>query len=157
MSWDKAIPWVLTAASAIVLTMIALFLVDNINWFRDTALADPAGSDLVFRMHVHHLHLATVKRAVGLFSGFSMVFLGLGVAFRQMTSQSTVGAQAPSVAVTVASASPGIVAMVLGLMLLMTTIVSKDEFPMYRSTPRESPGGEYTVPSMPDGFLDGRS
>lgn len=155
-SWHNAVPWLLTLTSAIVLGMIAYFLVENINWFRNTAFSGSASEDLVFRMHVHHLHLATLKRAVGLFSGFSMVFLGLGVAFRQVEYQTKIRAETPNLAITLVSASPGVIAMVLGLTLLITAIISKDQFPIYRSTPQGLPTGTYNRPDSPAGFLEAR-
>ena len=156
MQWSTLIPWFLTVGSAAVLYMIAYFLVDNIQWFRALALSDPAADNLEFRMHVHHLHFAMIKRAIGLFSGFSLVFLGLGAAFYHSRARSSISAQVPnSVAVEVVSASPGVLAMVLGVVLLVTTIVSKDRFPVYlESPPTSMQGGGFNIPDMPAGFVE---
>jgi len=129
--WEDAAPWFLTIASTITLACIAWFLVENILWFREHALIQ---SDLVrptYRLHVHHLHLAMIKRSVGLFSGFALLFLGTGVVFYTMRTTYGVHVNTGSLSAAVASASPGILAMALGVVLLLGTIASKDEFPPY--------------------------
>ena len=132
MSWDTFRPWFLTAASTIVLISIAYFLYDNVMWFRATTFNEESTSHaLVFRLHVHHLHIAMVKRSIGLLAGFSLVFLGLAVAFHHVQSMSGARLQTPALAVEAVSASPGILAVVLGVVLLGFTIGSKDSFPPY--------------------------
>ena len=122
----------LAIASISVLIMIAWFLFDSILWFRTETSDLFTDDNLIFQMNVHHLHVSMVKRSIGLLSGFSLTFLGLGVSFYHARSQSrySVGV-ANSFSVEAVSASPGILAIVLGVVLLATTIASKDEFVPY--------------------------
>ncbi|HEV7485239.1 MAG TPA: hypothetical protein VGQ65_06115 [Thermoanaerobaculia bacterium] len=129
--WEDAAPWFLTLASTIILFSIAWFLVENIFWFRAHALTPADLARPTYRLHIYHLHLSMIKRSVGLFSGFALLFLGTGVVF--YTLRTTYGLQlsAKPLSSTVASASPGILAMALGVVLLLGTIASKDDFPLY--------------------------
>ena len=142
--WKWFTPWFTMIASTVVLGAIAYFLYDNTYWFRETALRSFPADKVVSRMHILHLHAAMVKRSVGLFSGFSLVFLGLGVVFYHVRSRSSLGVQTPTIGVEVVSASPGVIAIVLGVVLLMTTIASKDSFPPYLGELRDAPGATPT-------------
>lgn len=150
--WEDAIPWFLTAASTMTLICIAWFLVENILWFRESSFSGSADSAYInYRLHVYHLHLAMIKRSVGLFSGFALLFLGTGVVFYTLKTQSHVNLGSEKLSAGIVSASPGIIAMTLGVLLLLGTIASKDEFPPYvgeqarDSTPRMT-----VVPFTPD-------
>ena len=137
--WGKRVPWYLTVASAVTLIAIAAFLVSNIVWFRTKATTDVPVDAMVFRIHIYHMHLAMIKRSVGLFSGFALLFLGMSVALYHLRSRSryriggTIGPQ--SFAAEAVSASPGVLAIVLGVVLLLGTIMSKDKFAPYYGEP----------------------
>ncbi|MBD0318785.1 MAG: hypothetical protein ICV87_00520 [Gemmatimonadetes bacterium] len=130
--WEDSIPWFLTIASTLTLICIAWFLVENILWFRNSSMpATLEPAKLHYRLHVYHLHLAMIKRSVGLFSGFALLFLGTGVVFFTLKTQSHVNLGNDKLSAGIVSASPGIIAMTLGVLLLLGTIASKDEFPAY--------------------------
>lgn len=129
--WEDVAPWFLTIASTVTLACIAWFLVENILWFRAHALIPADFARPTYRLHVHHLHLAMIKRSVGLFSGFALLFLGTGVVFYTMRTTYAAQVQSAAMSAAVASASPGILAMALGVVLLLGTIASKDDFPAY--------------------------
>jgi hypothetical protein len=119
-------PWFLTIGSTIVLIAIAWFLVDNLYWFRNAVFRGASSEE--YRMEMFHLHLAMVKRSVGLFSGFALLFLGTGVVFYTMREQTHIESEAHDWKVKIATASPGLIAMLLGVVLLLGTIMSKDHF-----------------------------
>ncbi len=156
--WGDAIPWFLTLASTVIIAGIAGFLVENILWFRDTAFQETTSSDLVYRMHAHHLHIAMIKRSVGLLSGFALLFLGTGVSFYQLRSKSRyklegkIGPQ--SFAAEAVSASPGVLAIFLGVILLLGTIASKDSFPSYMGEVQPTKQGVVYRPPLPSELGD---
>jgi p-aminobenzoyl-glutamate transporter AbgT len=129
--WENVIPWFLTIASTVTLACIAWFLVENIMWFRSNAMNGDDMTHTTYRLHIYHLHIAMIKRSVGLFSGFALLFLGTGVVFYTLRTQSTVNFAIEKASAGIVSASPGIIAMALGVLLLLGTIASKDDFPPY--------------------------
>jgi hypothetical protein len=131
--WERYIPWFLTVASFLVLCSIAWFLIENIFWFRNS-VSIGSQTDLGYRMHIFHLHIAMIKRSVGLFSGFALLFVGAGVSFYSVKSSTAVDVTSHPVSLKLATFSPGIIAMILGTALLMFTIASKDEFPAYQNS-----------------------
>lgn len=126
--WGRAVPWVTTLSSLVVLVALAWFLIENILWFR--LLAFPVGSerDANFTLYAFHLHLAMIKRSVALFAGFALIFVGTAVAFYTLRLNIELDAQSPSIGGRLRTASPGVVAMLLGTVLIMFTIYSKDSF-----------------------------
>jgi hypothetical protein len=72
-----------------------------------------------------------IKRSVGLFSGFALLFLGTGVVFYTLKTDSNIEIHSGGLSGTIATASPGLIAMALGVLLLLGTIASKDDFPPY--------------------------
>ena len=68
-------------ASSVVLITIGLFLINNINWFNEGVFLNDADLNLEYKVYAYQMHLSMIKRSVGLFSGFALMFLGIGVAF----------------------------------------------------------------------------
>lgn len=129
-SWGRAIPWLLSLACVITLTVIGKFLIQNIEWYKQTVF-DVEMSNMqepLYRIHAYHIHMSMIKRSVGLFSGFAIMFLGLGVAFFSLRSITDLGVESKVWSVKVATASPGIIALLVGGTIIMFTINSKDEF-----------------------------
>jgi hypothetical protein len=127
--WPRLIPWFTTIISVAILVALATFLIENLSWFRSTALATSDINRASYRVAVLQMHLAMVKRSVGLFSGFSLVFIGTSISFYTLRRDITLGGEGHGFSGKLATASPGIVAMVLGTCLIMFTIYSKDQFP----------------------------
>jgi hypothetical protein len=127
--WHRAIPWILTVSATLALIAIGWFLVANVEWFKSRAVADAYLPE--YRMDIFHLHLSMIKRSVGLFSGFAIMFLGLGVAF-YTADQTRVDVGTPTIKAKLATASPGIIAMLIGMTMILFTINSKDTFHEYR-------------------------
>lgn len=82
-NWKDFAPWFLTIACAFTLLFIGVFLVKNINWYKESVFNDQIKeiNNPEYRFYAYHLHLSMIKRSIGLFSGFAIMFLGLGVAF----------------------------------------------------------------------------
>lgn len=148
-SWQKNVPWVLTISSFIVLMIIGYFLVDNVNWFKEIVFkgVDKNNLNTNYQIHVYHMHLSMIKRSVGLFSGFAVMFLGIGVSFYTIKELTKLEVASSSISGSVITASPGIIAMIVGALLIILTINSKDVFPNFSDNPTsQSP---YTVDDDP--------
>ncbi len=130
-TWEKVIPWFLTTACTFTLVAIALFLVLNIEWFKSNSFSNAGKSDEAYNIYVYQMHLAMIKGSIGLFSGFALVFLGTGVAFYTLKDITKLDATGKDVKLSLATASPGIIAMVLGTVMILFVIGSKNEFPAF--------------------------
>jgi hypothetical protein len=128
--WEETIPWFMTAISVLVLICLAWLLLDNIYWFRNTATSPLAPISSDYRIYVYQMHLAMINRSVGIFSGFALIFIGTSVAFFTLKQYTQLEGGTTGATAKLSSASPGIVAMFLGVMLIMFTISSKDHFPL---------------------------
>ncbi len=128
-AWEETIPWFMTAMSVLVLICLAWFLLENIYWFRSTATSASAPNSGEYRIYVYQMHLATINRSVGLFAGFALIFIGTSVAFFTLKKFTHIEGTAAGATAKLSSASPGIIAMFLGTVLIMFTISSKDHFP----------------------------
>lgn len=128
-TWNRVIPWFMTALSLTVLFTLAWFLIENIYWFRKVSIVANMPLDPSYRIYVYQLQLAMIKRSVGLFAGFALIFIGTSVAFYTLEREIKIGGKAGAGSAKLSTASPGIVAMLLGVALIMYTIHSKDEFP----------------------------
>lgn len=133
-TWNRVIPWFMTALSLAVMFTLAWFLIENIYWFRRISISPNMPLDPSYRIYVYQLHLAMIKRSVGLFAGFALIFIGTSVAFYTLEREIKIGGMAGGGSAKMSTASPGIVAMLLGVALIMYTIQSKDEFPSPSST-----------------------
>lgn len=129
--WESVIPWFLTIACTITLAALAWFLIENILWFRTGAIQEADMQDVEYRLHIYHLHLSMIKRSVGLFSGFAIMFLGTGVAFYTMKKETKLGGEGKGITFSLVTASPGIIALAAGCALIISSVASKDEFPPY--------------------------
>jgi hypothetical protein len=131
--WSKFAPLLITIPSFITLMMIGLFLNANITWFKSTVF-DSAIYDVNtpgYRIYAHQLHLSMVKRSIGLFSGFAIMFLGMGVSFYSLKDVTTIDGQGSGISMKLVTTSPGIIALIVGAYLILSTIKSKDIFPLY--------------------------
>lgn len=133
--WYKFAPWFLTFSCSITLIIIGLFLIYNIEWFKESVFSN----DIIeirnpeYRFYAYHMHLSMIKRSVGLFSGFAIMFLGLGVALFSLNNDTTLEAEGLGVKANIVTASPGIIALLIGAYLVISTIQSKDEFKLYEN------------------------
>jgi hypothetical protein len=128
--WEETIPWFMTSISVVVLVCLAWFLLENIYWYRQVATAPSAPTSSSYRLYVYQMLLATINRSVGLFAGFALIFIGTSVAFYTLKKDTHVQGTAGGASAKLSSASPGIIAMFLGVVLIMFTISSKDKFPL---------------------------
>ena len=143
--WLRVIPWTTTAVSLLILAGLATFLAENLYWFRSMAVSQQQGPE--YAVHAFHIYLSMVKRSVGLFAGFALIFLGSSVTFYTLKRRSEVAAGGAGISGGLKTASPGEFAMVLGTLLIMWTIYSKDAFPAPPSGARA--GAEAAVVDAP--------
>ncbi|BEU02978.1 hypothetical protein OAG1_17780 [Agarivorans sp. OAG1] len=130
-AWEHSIPWFMTIISTLVLIALAWFLIENLNWFKLKATNTEAWSYDLYQIHIHHIHVAMVKRSVGLFSGFSALFIGIAVCFYSIKRQTNLSVESANISMALATSSPGIVTMIIGAALIAYSIGSKDSFPGY--------------------------
>jgi hypothetical protein len=127
--WTEFTPWFMTVISVLILGSLAWFLLENIYWFKLHATEPAAPTDAAYRIYVYQLHLSMIKRSVGLFAGFALIFVGTSVAFYTLKHEIRFTGQAAGGSAKLATASPGVIAMFLGVALIMFCIHSKDHFP----------------------------
>jgi hypothetical protein len=132
--WERSAPWFMTIASAVVICAIGFFLIDNMNWFKTNAIVTGQTYTEIYKIHTFHLFISTLKRLIGFFAAFCLIFIGTGVAIYAMKGKTVIAGENKDYKITLATASPGIIAMVLGVILMCITITSKDSFPDFPST-----------------------
>ena len=139
-NWNRFAPWFLTIACTIALIIIGYFLVNNINWYKESVFEQglEAAEDPEYRVYAYHVHLSMIMRSIGLFSGFAIMFLGLGVAFFTLKDSTNIDASGGGFSAKIVTASPGIIALLVGAYLIIATIKSKNEFPMFKEKPKAS-------------------
>lgn len=142
--WSSSVPWFLTIMSTIVLIALAIFLISNIEWYKNSVFDIEEASNGTYRMRAYDIHLSMIKRSVGLFAGFATMFLGLGVAYYTIKQKTELGIISGQWTANLATASPGIIAVVVGGYLIIATIQSKDEFLPY------IPATTITIPTSAD-------
>lgn len=130
-SWERFVPWYLTLISATVLIGIGWFLVDQIIWLRGQMFDAQTATNLSYRSHQYFLLVSTMRRSAGLFAGISIVLLGIGVVFHVARDRSKLDVSWGGVTLGIVTASPGIIAMVLGTFLVAHNTASKDVVPIY--------------------------
>jgi magnesium-transporting ATPase (P-type) len=128
LNWNKLIPWFLTIACTLAIVVLAVFLISNINWFKNQAFANSNFDSANYRIQIYHLHISMIKRSVGLFAGFILMLLGLGVAFYSVKEKSNIKIEGMGICASLVTASPGLIAMLVGGFLIIATIQSKDTF-----------------------------
>lgn len=137
--WHGYAPWFMTVLSIIMLAVIGLFLWNNMEWFKDEAEKGMDYSDKGYMLYVYHLQNSLMKRCLGFFTGFALAFVGCAVALYTVKDVSRMNFSTGGSKLVLASASPGLFAMVLGILLMITTIVSKDSFPSFEPTTSQTP------------------
>lgn len=155
-SWGRFIPWFLSITCIGVLAVIGNFLIENVEWFKQTAYEIQLinAQEPVYRIHTYHMHMSMIKNSVGIFSGFAIMFLGLGVAFYSLKKQTNLDVQSKVWSASVATASPGIIALLVGGTIIMYCVGNKSDFPPFPIIfeqgakvvyPDTSGGPEFTV------------
>jgi hypothetical protein len=131
--WELSIPWFTTTVSFIMLIVLGIFLVRNIEWFKTSVFASEIieRNDPEYRFYAYHMHLSMIKRSVGLFTGFAIMFIGMGVIFFTIKEKIEGQLTAPSFSANLVTASPGLIALIMGGYLIIASIQSKDDFPAF--------------------------
>ena len=144
--WDMFTPWFITVASTLALLGLGIFLVNNILWFRQQAFPDGSVFSQNYSIHVHHIFLSMIKRSVTLFAGVGILFIGSATVFYTVSEQSKIKMENTGLSFYIATASPGLIAMLFGLTLLVVSTVSKDSFPGFQPAVN---GKSLNVPDIP--------
>lgn len=145
--WISVIPWFITIASTCALIAIGYFLIENIQWYKESVFNDSIKdvNEGAYRIRAYDLHLSMIKRSVGLFSGFAIMFIGLGVSFFTLKKNTEMELKSQIWSVNLVTASPGILAVLVGGFLIISTIKSKDSFGSYE--PGSQTPGYYKYPN----------
>lgn len=128
ISWEDWAPWFMSALSFLSLLAIGWFLIDNFHWFKGRILEVRDPRDPEYVTYAMHMQNSLLKRCVGLFSGFALLFVGSSVALYVAKRMTKLDGEMKDFKVSVTTASPGIIAMLIGGFILAYTIQSKDEF-----------------------------
>jgi hypothetical protein len=133
--WVTLAPWFITIASTFALIAIGFFLIINIEWFKNSIFSCdiPERNTGAYRMRAYDIHLSMIKRSVGLFSGFAIMFIGLGISFFTLRKNTNLELKSEIWSANLATASPGLFAILVGGFLIVSTIQSKDQFGGYQS------------------------
>jgi len=126
--WHRAAPWILTASALFCLISIGIFLIVNINWFKTEAIFTRDSTSAIYHLQLYQIHLSFLKRSIGLFSGFSLLFIGLGVSFYTLNSTNTLKLESINYKSQLATASPGLVCVIVGAVVLTSAVSSQDTF-----------------------------
>ena len=133
--WISIIPWFITIASTCALVAIGFFLIKNVEWYKESVFNNCIKdvNEGAYRMRAYDLHLSMIKRSMGLFSGFAIMFIGLGVSFFTIKKNTEIEVKSQVWSANLITASPGILAVLVGGFLIISTIRSKDSFGSYES------------------------
>ena len=127
-------PIILLIVSLLILIIMVSFFIHNFYFFRGIVQVEYQDSEKAYKLQIFHLYQSFVKRGLGLFSGFSLIFIGTGISYYTST-KTKLEAQQGDLKFSLITASPGIVALVIGAILISVTIMSKDSF-QYQSPQR---------------------
>lgn len=152
--WNTFIPWFITITSTATIIALGWFLISNLIWFKSMAFPEGKEMSTTYFMHVHHLFLSMIKRSVALFAGFSILFIGSATVFYSVKEQTRLDVKNSNLSVYIATTSPGLLAMLFGIVLLMHTVSSKDTFPPFVEdltlpNKQDNQGGSLKVPTIP--------
>jgi hypothetical protein len=132
-NWQKIIIWIVTVGCLLTLIFLSFYLYTNIEWFKK----DSINSSIIevnqggYRTYIYHLQISLITRSIGLFSGCAIAFLGLASIFYTWSKSDNINIEASNVKAIITSASPGLLSLMIGGAILIFTISSKDDFPIY--------------------------
>lgn len=127
-TWEKSAPWFLTILSVVSIGLLSYFVIDNINWLKEYVNKHNAINDSRFFIDVLDRFTSMIKRTIGMFTALCLIFSGMGISAYVMSRQAKVEIKDSNWSFSLITASPGIVAMILGVVLMIVDIQSKDTF-----------------------------
>lgn len=123
-NWNKVIPWYITGICTIALILVSLYLYNNLEWFKTSAVNnEELMANANYRIFLYSTHLSILKRSLGILTGIAITFIGLGVSFYALEKTSDVELSGFA---KISTVSPGIIAIILGCFLISQSINSKD-------------------------------
>lgn len=126
--WEKIAPWFLTLFSILSIIMLSYFVFTNTNWLSTSMKSDQSLANQDYFLSCYLIYTSMIKRTIGLFSALCLIFIGLGLSAYVTAKQSKIEIKDAKWSVSLATASPGIIALVLGVVLMISDINSKDTF-----------------------------
>jgi hypothetical protein len=134
-SFEKKLKYVLIFALPILCAAAfiyeGIFLYQSMNWYETKYGNVGENPDLAYRIYVLLIHTSMVRRSLGIFSGSAILTIGMSIALYTVRQMNRLNLGSRSVTVSIVTASPGLVAMVIGALLIAFSIASKDQFPAY--------------------------
>lgn len=116
--------------SAAALWTLGDFLSTNIGWMREKA-SEMLGKDKdkdELLMHVLHLHASLIRRCIGIFAGAFLAIAGLGFSWYTTKTVTSLSGESSTAKLLLTTASPGLVGVVAGVILIGWVVSSKDQF-----------------------------
>lgn len=114
-----------------MLGLLAYALMANVEWGKRWAEVEIERSGYHPRvtMELLHLHASNMKRSIALFCGFTSILLGVASIFFESSARTTSEVKvAESVSAALSTRAPGMFAMLIGFLLMVFAIMSKDRF-----------------------------
>jgi hypothetical protein len=133
--WEKTIPWLITATSYITIAFIAAFLVNNVFSIRETLL--PKG-EIVLGDYINsrmNIYIFVLLKSVGVFSALCLIFIGLSVSLFVSINQIKLGIGFNNGKVSLLTHSPGIIAVLLGVVLMIAVLTVNLNNDFYQTKP----------------------
>lgn len=137
--WNNTIIWIISLCCIGNLLFSSYYFFINVEWFKSSAFSPDIEyvNTGEYRTYIFHMQMRLLIRSVGLLSGSSIMMLGMASIFYLWTRETQVAAEHDSFKFSIVSASPGLLAILIGGILLIATIKSKDTIQGYES-PYES-------------------
>jgi hypothetical protein len=126
LTWKKTAPWLLSILSIGSIVLLAIFLMSNFDWLKTNYRINDLSS--IDSRNIFLIHTALLKRVLGFFTSLLLIFVGMSISAFVMSKQTEMNFNIDKVGISIVSVSPGIIAMVLGVLLMIVSITSKDEF-----------------------------
>jgi len=126
--WEKFAPWFLSICSIAAIVLLSYFVLNNIEWIKTNSLNGTNAGDPKYCISIILIFTSMIKRTIGLFSSLCLIFIGMGISAYVMSKQIKLEMKDMKWSISLVTASPGIIAMVLGVILMISDINSKDTF-----------------------------
>jgi hypothetical protein len=133
--WQNTIPIFIAVSCIFMLGFMIFFLYKNLFWFQAHAL-DTANINFndEYKLSVFVIQNNIINKSSGLLAGFTIMVLGLSSAFYTLKDASKIKLESSNISATILTTSPGIIAMLLGCIISITTLTSSEELPKYKKS-----------------------
>jgi len=131
-NWHHTAPYILTVTSLISLILCAILYWNEITSLNELYTKETL-IHLPYAMQVKYITIqaSLIRRASGLLVGLCICFIGLSISLYQEKERSALSAGIGSLRAQLISASPGIICLAIGGLLIFGSIHSKDSIYPY--------------------------